>query len=176
MIVEFFVAGQVAAKGSLKPFMFAGKDGRTHVRMTEQLRKTKPWMASVTAAAHEAMAGRALFEKQPLHVTAVFAFPRPASHFGARGLKPNAPIAPVAPPDLDKLMRAIGDGLKGVVFDDDSRIVSWAPTKVFAPHGAPTGALVRVELAAALEVAIAERAYRAASLATSAAPRESIGG
>lgn len=162
VIVEFFVAGQVAAKGSLRPFTFRGKDGKTHVRMAEQLTKTKPWLACVTAAAHVAMAGRPRFEQQPLHVTAVFGFTRPKSHYGARGLKSGAPLAPLSPPDLDKLQRAIGDALKGVVFDDDSRIVLWSPAKVFVQAGASTGALVRIEPVEAFDVLSAGDFYRAA--------------
>lgn len=40
--------------------------------------------------------------------------------------RPKSPLClnyPIGPPDLDKLIRAIGDACKGIVWEDDARIV-----------------------------------------------------
>ena len=39
---------------------------------------------------------------------------------------------PSMPPDLDKLIRAVLDALTGIVYDDDSQVVSLTASKTFA--------------------------------------------
>ena len=51
------------------------------------------------------------------------------------GLKPSAPSAPIAKPDIDKLARSTLDALIGLAFDDDSRIVQLLVTKSYAAPG-----------------------------------------
>jgi Holliday junction resolvase RusA-like endonuclease len=47
-------------------------------------------------------------------------------------------------PDLDKLIRSVGDSLTTAgIYVDDSRIVRLTATKVYADHRGP-GALIRV--------------------------------
>ena len=60
----------------------------------------------------------------PVVVEAVFVFPRPKS------VKRNYPTVA---PDLDKLCRALGDGMTvdANVLVDDSRIVVWHASKVY---------------------------------------------
>jgi crossover junction endodeoxyribonuclease RusA len=74
-----------------------------------------------------------------------FSMPRPASHFGAHGLRPRAPRWPSKKPDLSKLVRAIEDALTGVVYDDDARIVMHDITKRYAEPGSPPRAEIVVE-------------------------------
>lgn len=45
-------------------------------------------------------------------------------------------------PDADKLQRAIGDAITGVVVADDSQIVRWAAEKRIAEPGEQTGARI----------------------------------
>ena len=82
----------------------------------------------------------------PLRLRAVFVFPRPATHFGtgrnAGRLKPSAPVYCRTRPDVDKLLRAIGDAITGVVFRDDARVVDVAAEK---HYGAPPCAHIEVE-------------------------------
>jgi crossover junction endodeoxyribonuclease RusA len=87
---------------------------------------TKPWRATVAAAALEAMHGHPPLAG-PLELHAVFVFARPATHWGtgrnAGTLKASAPAYCWTRPDLDKLLRAIGDAMTGIVYRDDARVV-----------------------------------------------------
>lgn len=98
--------------------------------------KTRPWRGHVSQVAAEAMQ----FQHRnvilgPVKVTILFAFPRPKSHFrtgkNAHLLREDAPYYKQGKPDLDKLQRAIGDALTGVVIRDDSQIVQWNSTKIY---------------------------------------------
>ncbi len=67
---------------------------------------------------------------------AVFAdlfFPRPKSHYGTGknlgSLKASAPGWHVSVPDADKVQRAIGDALTGVLIQDDRLIACWVCQK-----------------------------------------------
>lgn len=52
---------------------------------------------------------------------------------------------PIVPPDLDKLIRAVGDGIgqSGLIWGDDSQIVEMVGTKSYA-DGRPAGAIIRI--------------------------------
>lgn len=53
--------------------------------------------------------------------------PRPKAHYKSNGmLKPTAPKFPTSKPDMDKIMRAVGDALTIARWvKDDSRIAEW---------------------------------------------------
>lgn len=42
-------------------------------------------------------------------------------------------LEPTVPPDLDKLVRAVLDGLTGVVYADDSQVTSLKASKCYSP-------------------------------------------
>src|SRR5262245_1503336 len=91
------------------------------------------WRNLVTAKAAEAMQGRPALIG-PISLSVVFTLPRPRSHFGtgkrARMLKPSAPVYCEGRPDLDKLLRALGDSLKaGGAIADDARLVEIQASK-----------------------------------------------
>ncbi len=72
----------------------------------------------------------------PVFVTAVFAYPRPKSHYRtgrfAGLLRDDAPTYKTSAPDLDKLQRALGDALtQAGIIRDDALIVRWYPVKVW---------------------------------------------
>jgi Holliday junction resolvase RusA-like endonuclease len=132
--VSFVVDGIPAPKGSKNPF-----GGEANPR-------TKPWQAAVTAEAARAMNGRELLSG-PLRLRVTFWFPRPQGHYGtgknAGTLRPSAMHFHASKPDLDKLLRAIGDALSGTVFRDDAQIVIVRAKKVYTSTGAK--ALVTVD-------------------------------
>jgi Holliday junction resolvase RusA-like endonuclease len=65
-----------------------------------------------------------------------FYTPRPAGHYGKRGLRPGAPTRPTTRPDVLKLARAVEDACTGIVWRDDSQIVDEVLSKWFADtHG-----------------------------------------
>lgn len=102
------------------------------------------WRADVRAAAERELGdGWALLD-EPLVLTIVFHRLRPKGHFRADGvtLTGKAPAYPTPKPDATKMLRAVEDALTGLVWVDDSRVVSLKVDKIYGP--AP-GALVRIE-------------------------------
>lgn len=74
----------------------------------------------------------------PVEVKLVFQMIRPKGHFGtgrnAAILRKEAPGRPHGKPDLDKLARAVLDGLTaGGAWKDDSQVVVLAAEKLYAP-------------------------------------------
>ena len=55
-------------------------------------------------------------------------------NFGLIAPKTVKRAMPTVPPDLDKLVRAVLDGLTGVVYADDSQVVSIKATKYYHPR------------------------------------------
>jgi Holliday junction resolvase RusA-like endonuclease len=139
--VEFTVLGEAQPQGSKT----VGRNhaGDSYVR--EDNPKTQPWRQAVAAAATAAMDGRQV-RTGPVELRIVFVFPRPQGHFGtgrnAGRLKPSAPLYVRTRPDVDKLLRAIGDALTGVVFRDDAQAVIVRAEK---HYGEPPCAHVIVE-------------------------------
>ncbi len=108
----------------------------------EANKNTKPWRATVAAEAAKVMEEGVLpMYAVPVRLVAVFYFPRPKGHFGtgknAGVLKGNAPRYKEGTPDLDKLLRAVGDSLSGVVVRDDRLIVGVAALKVYVHEYRP---------------------------------------
>lgn len=141
--VSFTVAGIPAPQGSKSPW---GSEANPN---------TKPWRAAVAADARAAMTyhdadGTSGYLEPiagPVVLYVTFTFPRPKSHYRtgrhAHELKPSAPAYCATKPDLDKLLRAIGDAITGIVVRDDSQIVEIVASKWY---GAPS-AVVTVESA-----------------------------
>lgn len=130
-MIEFEVVGTPAAQGS-----------KRHVGggvMVEQSKKLKPWRAAVAAAARDVAEGAPL--DGPLSIDVEFRFPMPKSrsktlHQVGRGPKTSAP-------DLDKLVRAVGDALKeGGLIRDDALFVRVSAVKVEVVGW--TGAIITV--------------------------------
>ncbi len=140
------VLGCPAPKGSTRAIMIAGHavnvPGGSNVNRT----KLKSWDRNVRDRAVEVIGDRVepVYVAKPLAVELVFRLTRPAGHWGAKGLKASAPIAPTTKPDIDKLARATLDSLIGLAFDDDSRVVRLDITKVYAVPG-QEGARITVE-------------------------------
>jgi len=143
-MVAFTVIGTPAPQGSKI---------RTRWGVRDDNPATKPWRANVAGEAAAAWHGNPLISG-PVEVDATFVFPRPKSHFGtgrsADTLKPSAPLWHATKPDGDKLARAIGDALTGVVLRDDSLIVAWKIRKVY---GAPARAYITIRPADAGDAA-----------------------
>jgi Holliday junction resolvase RusA-like endonuclease len=92
--------------------------------ITEMSKRAKPWKAEVAAAALDAYQGPLL--EGPLHFKVVEYRLRPKSHFGKSGLNKRGRehTHPISAPDCLKIARAIEDALSGVIYRDDSQIVS----------------------------------------------------
>jgi crossover junction endodeoxyribonuclease RusA len=128
--IQVFVPGHPKAQGSKK---HVGKGV-----MVEMAKDLKPWRQAIANRFSEARDGRTLIG--PIGVRVVFFFNRPQSHYGtgrnAGFVKAHAPRWRDAAPDLDKLQRALFDGLvmSGVIHDDRF-IVKVEADKVYGDPG-----------------------------------------
>lgn len=113
--------------------------------MVESSKGLKPWRKAVADAALSVF-GDACWLDGPLTLGVCFFFPRPKGHFGtgrnAERLKPSAPIFHTVTPDTDKLLRAIGDALTGIVYRDDSQLAQVVGFKFYGPE---PGAVIVVD-------------------------------
>lgn len=128
--VYFTVLGTPAPQGSKV---------RTQYGMREDNPRTKPWRQAVAAEALGAMHDALL--TGPVIVHADLYFQRPKAHYLTGGLRENAPVWHTTKPDMDKLQRALGDAMTGIVFRDDSQICQWHVRKMY---GEPARAEIMV--------------------------------
>lgn len=112
--------------------------------MVEASKSLPPWRDSVIWHTRQAC-------REPLlgavQVTILFAFPRPKSHYGtgrnAGTVKPGAPLFHAGRPDLDKLTRAVLDGLtQGGAYKDDGQVAALGCKKIY---GARPGCRITIE-------------------------------
>ena len=112
--IQFFVRGHPVGQGS-----------KRHVGrgiLIESSKDLQPWRQAIAHAAAAEANGSKLTGPLELHVC--FWFQRPSSHFGtgrnAGYVKGKAPSWREQNPDLDKLLRALFDGLtaSGIIRDD----------------------------------------------------------
>jgi len=96
--------------------------------------KHKNWRNAVAFAAMDAIPDGWELLDEPLELSVIFYLPRP---------KTATRAYPSVMPDLDKLLRSVGDSLTGVIWQDDSRVVRITATKLYADARRP-GALIRV--------------------------------
>lgn len=118
-MTAFFVAGIPQPQGSKTAYVRGGRA----VVVDKNPKLLKPWRAAVAkVAAATWVYGRPL--EGPVRVYAGFVFERPAS------VKRDYPHVR---PDLDKLLRALMDGITdaGVVWGDDCQVVEIETTKVY---------------------------------------------
>ena len=120
--VDFFVPGIPAPKGSTKSFM---PKGAKFPVTTTDCKRTKPWQAIVAYAASQHMLPGMPWDCA-VSLDLNFYLPRPPS------ISVKKRPYPTVKPDLDKLVRCIGDALKGVFYTDDARVVSGVVSKWYA--------------------------------------------
>jgi Holliday junction resolvase RusA-like endonuclease len=142
-IVTLHVLGTPAPKGSSRP-MLNRKTGKAFTfrgGSPVTAAKLDTWDGAVRASAANAIGAVEAppFVELPLTVTIVFRLARPGGHWGkgknAGRLIAAAPTHPRGKPDIDKLARSTLDSLTGIVFDDDSRIVTLTLSKTYAAPG-----------------------------------------
>ena len=140
------VSGRPAPQGS-----------KRHVgngRMVEMSKAVGPWREAVRAETQLEMwtQGRAGSPLEgPVAVRLRFWLTRPASHYGTGRnkavVKPSAPRRPAGRPDVDKLARAVLDGLTmGGAFADDSQVVELQASKWYVADGDAAGCVITVEV------------------------------
>lgn len=133
-MIEFTVFGQPVAKGSTRsfPLMRDGKPvlgagGRPVTITTNDNPKTKEWQLLISTAAQEHRP-EPLYDG-PVHVEMIFYIQRPES------ISVKKRPMPIVKPDIDKLIRACLDGLKGIIYTDDAKVVSLKAEKHYGSSG-----------------------------------------
>jgi len=144
--VSFKVKGEPIAKGSAIPFLknwpYRSRERQLNVAdkilngiwkplcdVRPAAKGLKAWEKQIKQAADFAMRNHPGAFDTPVMVMATFYLQRPQSHFkGSKRLKDFLKTAfrkvwPQKAPDLDKLFRAINDGMNGVVFVDDKQVI-----------------------------------------------------
>ncbi len=143
--MRFFVAGDPVAQGSKKA-MVSHSTGRA-MMLDSNRTKLHAWRELVASYAGVAMAGRDLLDG-PVSMSCIFWFTRPKKHYRtgkySHLLRDDAPVYKGSAPDLDKLLRAIGDALTGVVYTDDARVATWQASKRWAIGGNPAGVEIEI--------------------------------
>lgn len=105
--------------------------------------KTVAYEGLIALAGEQAMDGRALLEG-PVYVTLTAFFPIPKSWNKARTAQAQSGLAwHTSKPDGDNILKAVGDGLNGIVWKDDSQL---AFTKVIKQYGPAPRLEIAVEL------------------------------
>ena len=139
--LEFWVMGVAAPKGSTKSFPIPRANGTMGVATMNANPKTKEWQARVATEAQRAVIEQNfqyIVKENEVHVSAEFYLPRPKSRKN-KGF--------FVKPDLDKLARALLDGLTKIVFEDDSQVTVLSVGKAYAKDGEGPGVMITLEVA-----------------------------
>lgn len=140
-MIRLEVLGEPAPKGSGRAILIGGKARHVPSGSNTNRDKLKAFDVAVREAVREALGEVATppLLGKPVHLEVTFRMKRPTGHYGtgrhAGQLKANAPKYPTTKPDSSKLLRAIEDTLKGIVYGDDSNIVDHVIRKRYAAPG-----------------------------------------
>ena len=119
-MIRFFVEGEPAPQGSKTAKCINGK-----AIMWESSSKVKAWRDTVTAQAQIEMIARGITTiTEPVDIIINFQMPKPKS---------VTREFPTVKPDIDKLVRAVLDGLtKAKIYKDDAQVIFLASNKLYA--------------------------------------------
>lgn len=128
-MIDFFVPGRPVPQGSAKAFAFKRKSGKLGVQIVTGAKdESTPlggWRARIAQFASEAMAGRSP-HAGPVAVSVGFSFCAPKSVRDPL----QRPVSRRCG-DIDKLVRAVLDGLTGVAFVDDTQVIMLDASKFY---------------------------------------------
>lgn len=138
-LIHFFVGGEPQPKGSTRAFYVKKLD---RVVTTNSNRNTKQWQLRIAMEAQRANEGRRVSFYSPdkcfgYEVEASFLFQRPKS-------LPKKMCLDTKRPDLDKLIRAVLDGLANVIIPDDAQVISICSKKRYAEGSEMPGADIMI--------------------------------
>lgn len=126
-VALFAVPGRPIPQGSMAIVRNRrGQQVLLHSRKTKTRESVQAWRKRAAIYARRAMDGQPPIDG-PIAVRARFMLARPES-------RRRAPF-PAWKPDGDKLARALGDAMQGVVYVEDSRVVSWSIEKLWVEDG-----------------------------------------
>ena len=131
--LAFQITGE--PKGQPRPRAFARKMGAVHVARFYDSDVADEWKRAVQIVVLDAASvHRWPLTLGPVAISMCFCLPRPKSHFGAKGLKPSAPVHHSGKPDADNLAKLVMDQItkSGRIWRDDSQVVSLRVQKLWA--------------------------------------------
>jgi len=128
-VISFFVAGVPTPQGSVRAFVVKGKP-----ILTSSNKNLADWRRLVSDVAQQ----YACMIEGPVKLNVGFILPRPKS-------LPKKVQWHLKKPDLDKLVRSVCDSLTGIMWQDDSQIVTIQATKSYAANAESTGVLIEIE-------------------------------
>lgn len=125
--LKFTVPGKPVPQGSMKAFAVRSKAGYTGKTIVTHgnVNALSAYRDDIRMYAMRAMRTARMPEpyRGAVELFAAFYFKRPKSHLKSNGThKASAPIFHTQTPDLDKLLRSVGDALTGTVIVDDKQI------------------------------------------------------
>lgn len=130
-MISFVVYGRQIPQGSAKAIRAKGQQRAFVVPSNE--RELRSWRADIASAAADAMAGQPPIAGRPVQVIIEFMLLRPSGHLRTDGTpRPGAPRSVAKRPDIDKLCRAVLDGITGVVIHDDGQVSTLRAVKMYA--------------------------------------------
>jgi Holliday junction resolvase RusA-like endonuclease len=131
ILARFFVAGTPATQGSKR---IVQPKGHRRPLLLEMSKKLPAWRTAVAAEAFVQRVQLGATLDEPLTVSLSFYF-----------LRPKKPTRPFPRPDLDKLVRAVGDSLvQGQLLADDCLIVSCTAQKRWTDDPTRVGCAITV--------------------------------
>lgn len=136
-VIRFSVPGIPKPAGSKSGFPYVDKQtGKTRVRIVDACKGSQAWKKTVARYARKGYLGKPV--GVPCKLRLWFYMPRPKSHYRqgkfAHLLKPSAPNWHTFKPDVLKLARAVEDALTGIIYTDDSNIVSESMMKFWTEN------------------------------------------
>ena len=125
---SFFVPGIPAPQGSKTGYVVGGRA----VVVDKNPAVLKPWRVAIAA-----YASNYRVDPGPVQVALIFVMPRPK--------RPKYPV-PATKPDIDKLVRAVLDGLvQGKLIEDDSLVVSLIASERYSTEESIPGVHIAVQ-------------------------------
>lgn len=119
-VIRFRVYGIPKTKGSTKGFPIRRKDGKIGVIITNDCKEERPWASEVARMAREQK--RQTVWEGPVELSLVFHLPKPA--YVLKNEQRGKVCYADKKPDLDKLTRSIKDAIKGILYRDDSQVIT----------------------------------------------------
>lgn len=135
-LIDFFVPGIPRPQGSAK-WIRSPATGKSIPIKNKNL---ETWRGQIATWASIEMTKMGLqrIDNEAVGLSLTFIFERPKAHFGtgrnAHKIKGSAPDRHLKVPDLDKLIRAVNDGLTKVVYADDKQVDHIVAMKGWGPR------------------------------------------
>lgn len=133
--IELRVYGVPAPQGSKTAFVRGGRAVVVDGSSQTGRQKLSSWRAEVSREAQNERPAEPIVG--PVAVSIRFYMPKPKS-------APKGKVYCDKKPDIDKLIRSTFDSMTGVIYNDDSQVVSVTATKIYATPDTPSGASIIV--------------------------------